>query len=152
MFLLSISEPLSNFQGGFPSIVMFLCYLATPLSCSCQGRKTSSLEVTSVLLSGLDDCVVTVHWLWSWDANTRLGSAQPLSVLESDPLLAANPLTVGLSRWFRKGIFCQNEKPNGIAGTDQKPSASWQIAFYARLAFGSFGRRNFHIYTIKAKA
>ena len=100
-------------------------------SCSynCQRRKFSSLEVTSVLLSGLDDCTVTVYWLWSWDANILLHFAQSLSVLETVPLLAANTLTAGLSQWFRKGIFYQNKKPNGIAGTDQKSSASWQIAF-----------------------
>lgn len=121
-------------------------------SCRYQGRKFSFLEVTSVLLSGLDDCTVRVHWLWSWDANILLCFAQSLSVLETVLLLAANTLTAGLSQWFRKGIFYQNKKPSGVAGTDQKPSASWQIAFYARLGFESNGGRKLHIHIMKANA
>lgn len=73
-----------------------------------------------------------------------------LFILDSDPLLAANTLTLGLSQWFRKDIFYRNKKPDGIAGTDQKPSASWQIAFYVKLACGSLGGRNLHIKTMKA--
>lgn len=137
-------EPLSNFQDCFPPTIMFLYNLTTLLSCSYQGRKLSSLEVTLVLLSGLDDCMVTVHWLWSWDANVLLCSAQSLSILESNPLLAANTLTVRLSQWFRKSIYYWNKKPNGVAGTDKKPSANWQIAFYVRLALGSFREKNFY--------
>lgn len=97
--------------------------------------------MTSVLLSGLDDCIVTVHWLWSWDANVLLCFAQSLSVLETVPLLAANTPTAGLSQWFRKGIFYQNKKANGVAGTDQKPSASWQIAFLCETGLCIFWRK-----------
>lgn len=132
--------PLSNFQDCFPPTIMFLYNSSTLLS----RRKLSSLEVTPVLLSGLDDCMVTVHWLWSWDANVLHCSAQSLSILVSNPLLAANTVTVRLSQWFRKSIFYWNRKPNGVAGTDKKPSASWQIAFYVRLAFESFGGKNFY--------
>lgn len=147
--VISIPELLPNLQRDFTPRILFSNTLATTPSCSWQRQKISSLEVTSVLPSGLDDCMVTVHWLWSRDANVLLCTVQPLFVLESGPLLAANTLTVGLSQWFSRGIFYRNKKPSGVAGTDQKQvdgllfMQDWPSVFW---------RKTLPIYMMKANA
>ena len=78
-----------------------------------------------------------IRWLYSYSLLALILGCKyspplytvPLCLGDCSFVSSKHSLTAGLSQWFRKGIFYQNKKPSGIAGTDQKSWASWQIAF-----------------------